>query len=69
MIFGISNQKSRIFDKNVKIICKSIEDKFEIINSMLKDIRKDLDLEEQRITLQSSGSQNTHQYNLFKKAS
>lgn len=46
--------------------CATCKTKFEIINSMLKDIRKDLDLEEQRITLQSSGSQNTHQYNLFK---
>lgn len=48
---------------NTCSVCKA---KFEIINSMLKDLRKDLDLEEQCVSSQTTTAQNTHQYNLFK---
>lgn len=46
--------------------CATCKAKFDIINSMIKDMRKGLDLEEQCVSTKTSSSQITHQYNLFK---
>ena len=60
----LSSSLKKQVEEHIKT-CSNCKAKFDIISSMLKDLRENLDLEEEEIPYQASDKTN-HHYNIFK---